>query len=105
MAQAATWWVAPTGPKLTPTTTAIAAILVEGACASGRSPQGRVQAPVIAYGAEAITVTIAVIPLPGAQDCQGNPEFPTTILLTEPLGTRTLLDGGSTPPRDATTTP
>lgn len=103
-AQPAVWWVAP-GETLGATTTVVKAILNERACASGQSPEGRVQEPVIEYTAESVTVTISVVSRGGAQDCPSNPEFPMTITLAEPLGERVLLDGGSIPPRDATTTP
>ena len=62
--------------------------------------------PTITYTAESVTVTFTIVPPPGdAQDCQGNPAFPVGIELSEPLGARVLLDGGSSPPRDATITP
>ena len=102
---AAVWWVATDAIPLAPETTVIKAVLMETACASGQSPDGRVNEPVIAYGTDAVTVVITVTPRPGAQDCPGNPEFPVEITLREPLGTRAILDGGSDPPRDATTTP
>ena len=105
-AGAATWWVGSDLLPLAPGTTEIQGILVETACASGQSPEGRVNEPVIEYTPEAVTVTFTVVPPPGnAQDCPSNPEFPVTFTLSEPLGERALLDGGSTPPRDATTTP
>jgi hypothetical protein len=103
-AEPAVWWVAP-GETLGASTTTIKAILNERACASGQSPEGRVQEPVIEYTAESVTVTISVTSRGGAQDCPSNPEFPMTITLAEPLGERVLLDGGSIPPRDATSTP
>jgi hypothetical protein len=105
VANAATWWVDSTLLPLAPETTAVQAILVEKACASGQAPEGRVGDPVIFYGPDAVIVMVPVTPLEGTQDCQGNPEFPVEITLTEPLGERTLLDGSSNPPRDATTTP
>ncbi len=104
-AGAASWWVDTTLIPLAPETTEIKGFVVETACASGQSPDGRVQEPVIEYGAESVAVTYTVTSRPGGQDCQGNPEFPVTFTLSEPLGERTLLDGGTTPPRDATTTP
>ncbi len=100
----AVWWVAP-GETHGATTTIVKAILNERACASGQSPEGRVQEPVIEYTAESVTVTISVTSRGGAQDCPSNPDFPMEITLAEPLGERVLLDGGSIPPRDATTTP
>jgi hypothetical protein len=102
---AATWWVDTTLLPLAPETTEVKAILVEQACASGKSPEGRVGDPVIRYGPDAVIVTVPVTPLAGDQDCQGNPEFPINFTLSEPLGSRALLDGSSNPPRDATTTP
>lgn len=102
---AATWWVDSTLIPLAPETTEIKGFVMETACASGQSPEGRVNQPIVEYGADAVTVTFTVTPRPGGQDCQGNPEFPITLTLTEPLGERALLDGGTTPPRDATTTP
>jgi hypothetical protein len=102
----ATWWVDTTLIPLAPETTEIKGFVIETACASGQSPEGRVNEPVIEYGAESVTVTFTIVPPPGdAQDCPSNPEFPVTVTLTEPLGERALLDGGSNPPRDATTTP
>ena len=103
-AEPATWWVAP-GETLGATTTVVKAILNERACASGQSPDGRVQEPVIEYTAESVTVTISVVRRSGFEDCPSNPDFPMEITLTEPLGERVLLDGGSLPPSDATTTP
>lgn len=101
----ASWWVDPASGALSAETTVVPALLIERACASGQSPDGRVLEPVIEYGVDAVVVTISVTRRVGGQDCPGNPEFPLTITLREPLGERALLDGGSTPPRDATTTP
>ena len=105
-AGSATWWVDSQLIPLAPETTTIKGFVMETACASGQSPEGRVNEPVIQYTAESVTVTFTIAPPPGdAQDCQSNPEFPVEVTLSEPLGERALLDGGTTPPRDATTTP
>lgn len=101
----AAWWVDPTAGSLSPATTKVQALLIEQACASGHSPEGRILEPVIDYGADAVVVTISVTHRIGGQDCQGNGPFPIEITLTEPLGERALLDGGSSPPRDANTVP
>lgn len=106
VAASATWWVDATLIPLAPETTEIKGFVMETACASGQSPGGRVSEPVIEYTPEAVTVTFTIAPPQGdAHNCPSNPEFPIEVTLTEPLGERTLLDGGSTPPRDATTTP
>lgn len=99
----ARWWVDPTRLPLDPATTVISAILVERECASGQSPEGRVLPPGIVYGEDEIVVTFEVVRREGDQDCQGNPEFPIEIVLREPLGDRTLVDGVDG--RDATVRP
>jgi hypothetical protein len=77
-------------------------LINELACASGRSPEGRVLPPIIAPSETAITIAILVTSRPGGQDCPGNPDFAMTVQLPDPLGGRTLLDGAVFPPRDVT---
>jgi hypothetical protein len=101
----ADWWVDPKAAAPRATSTSIHALIRERACASGKSPDGRVDPPAIDLEDAAVTITFEVRLLPGAQDCEGNAPFPVTIKLTEPLGSRALLDGSSTPPRDATKPP
>jgi hypothetical protein len=99
---AATWWVDPDAGSPARDATMIPAIIQERECASGRNPEGRVAEPQVSSAADAVLVTIWVRLAPGPQDCQGNPTFPLSIDLKEPLGDRRLLDGSSQPPRDAT---
>jgi hypothetical protein len=99
----ATWWLDPAPGPPGQEATELSAIIVEQSCASGQPPVGRVLAPAIVYGEDAITITIAVRVIGG--DCPGNPEFPVTIQLAEPLGDRALLDGTVFPPRDASRPP
>ncbi len=94
----ATWTLDPKKPKPGPTATTLTALVTETACASGKSPDGRVEDPAIEVADTAITITMMIRRLPGGQDCQGNTPFPVTIKLPEPLGNRQLFDGGSTPP-------
>jgi hypothetical protein len=102
---AAAWWVDTAALPVTAKATTVRGIVRERVCASGQSPRGRIRAPVVAAGASEVTVTVWIARQPGDQDCPGNPEVPLTIDLGEALGTRALLDGGSTPPRDATVRP
>jgi hypothetical protein len=75
----------------------------EQACSSGTPSTGRMSAPVIQYADTTVTITIGVRPLSGAQDCQGITRgTPDLVQLSEPLGTRTLLDGGHVPPAPPT---
>jgi hypothetical protein len=83
-----------------PHTIEFVAMVVESGCASGRSSEGRIVGPDIAYTDESVTVTFAVRQLGGSQDCRGNPPTPVAVRLSEPLGDRALLDGGTDPPRE-----
>ncbi len=102
----ASWWLDPKAPVPTATSTKIRALVVEEACSSGRTPEGRVDPPAIELDDRTVTVTFAIRHQPGdGQDCQGNPPFPVEFALPEPLGARTLLDGSDDPPRDASGPP
>jgi hypothetical protein len=101
----ASWWVDPEALPLARSAREIPVFILEEACASGRSPKGRVLPPEIEYTPTSVLVRFAVTKRIGDQDCQGNPPFALTLSLAEPLGNRTLLDAGDTPPRDATKPP
>lgn len=72
-----------------------------GAClsvSSGSPTTGRMSAPVVVMAAESVTITIGVRPLGGVNTCPLPPGTPAILTLPEPLGKRTLLDGGRVPP-------
>ena len=102
---AATWWLDPMAAAPTAASTSIRGLVHEEACASGKSPEGRIEGPLFDLTETAVTVTFGVRPRPGDQDCQGNPPFAVTFTLPEPLAERTLLDGNKVPPRDASKPP
>ena len=102
---AASWWLDPEAMAPTPDSVSIHALVLEEACASGKTPEGRIEGPLVNLSETAVTITIGVRPLPGTQDCQGNAPFPFAFNLPEPLAGRTLLDGGEVPPRDASKPP
>jgi hypothetical protein len=101
----AAWWVDPAMGPIAPEATTIPALIRERLCASGQTPEDRLVDPVVFSSEDAVLVNVWVRMLPGGQDCQGNPEFPIEISLTEPLGDRQLLDGSEVPPRDASGPP
>jgi hypothetical protein len=101
----AEWWIDPTALPLAPGTELIQAIVREQSCASGDSAEDRVLNPVVVSRPDAIFITFAVVRRPGEQTCEPNPPFPHEFLLGEPLGGRTLFDGSTSPPRDASTIP
>ncbi len=96
-AEVAPWEPAP-GADLSPATTRIEVLVNERACSGGTSAEGRIAPPTIEYEAETVTITLAVIPVTGPAPCPGNPDTPYTVELDEPLGDRTILDGGTSPP-------
>ncbi len=98
----ATWWLDPAGPAVTPETRRFDALVLEQACASGQSSDGRIALPLIEYRSDAIVLTFGVTPFPGGADCPGHPPGHYEVTLAEPVGARALLDGGVFPPRDAT---
>ncbi|HEX5828321.1 MAG TPA: hypothetical protein VFY23_12410 [Candidatus Limnocylindrales bacterium] len=100
----ATWVLAP-DQGVGPATTTFVALVTERECASGRSSEGRVVGPDVLRTGDAMLVTFAVRPLPGGQDCQGNPATRVTVILPEPLGDRRLLDGSTLPPREPVAEP
>ena len=101
----ASWWIDPRAAAPTATSTALHAIVREESCASGASPEGRIEPPIIELSDTAVVVTYRIRRKAGGQDCQSNPPFAVGLKLPEPLGKRALLDGNETPPRDATKPP
>jgi hypothetical protein len=99
------WWIDPAAAAPTAGSRAIHALVLETACAGGAAAVIRADPPVIDPEAASVTVTIDIRRQPGVQACGVGAPFPLTINLPEPLGARALLDGGSTPPRDASKPP
>jgi hypothetical protein len=96
----ATWTLDDHDPAPGTDTTVLDLLVWEQACSGGLPTTGRMSA-VIDDAPDSVTITIGVRPLdlaPGtALDCIGPPGTPVTVTLAEPLGQRTLLDGGHYP--------
>jgi hypothetical protein len=97
---AATWRLPVGAPIPAPGAASFAALVTELECTSGRPAEGRVLPPAIRYEPTRVLVVFAVRkpPTTGAETCPGAPPTPVTVELREPLGKRTLLDGGVFPP-------
>ena len=93
-------WALPEGFTIGAETTEFLALVTEQACASGQSSEGRIVEQQIDYAADSVVVTFRVRPLPGDQECPGTPATMVEVQLDEPLGHRTLLDGGRQPPAE-----
>ena len=74
----ATWALDPDA-EITGETTEFTAWVTERACASGRSSEDRIGGPDIQLSDDAVILSFGVVPLPGAQDCQGNPPTAVTV--------------------------
>lgn len=61
-------------------------------CSGGET--GEVLEPQVTYEAEQIIIRVDVVPISGLQTCPGNNAVPVTVQLTEPIGSRSLIDGG-----------
>ena len=96
----ADWWLPPGQPAPGPDTRTFEALVMERACASGRPADGRIVGPDVVGVNDVVLVTFAVRPLEGGQNCPSNPASRVTVDLGEPLGNRTLRDGGTLPPRE-----
>jgi len=94
------WWPDADAPLL-PTTTSFLVSVTERSCTSGASSEDRLRPPIIVYEADRIFVTFLVEPLPPrSYACIVNPSTEVRIELTEPIGDRELVDGGTLPWRD-----
>jgi hypothetical protein len=69
----------------------------EVACANGKGPGERALPAIVDESAASVTITLLVRKL-GSADCPSNPTYPVEVSLSQPLGTRALLDGSVYPP-------
>lgn len=82
--------------------TDLALLINEQACASGQAPVDREIVPVVTETDDTVTIVVLVAPVEGGADCPGNPWHPITVTLEAPLGERQLLDGHRHPPEPVT---
>lgn len=60
-------------------------------CSSGVT--GEVLEPRVSYKRDRIVIQVDVAPFRGAANCPGNDSVPVTVVLSEPVGERDLVDG------------
>ena len=92
------WYVAD-GQRITAGARSLKVDVYEMECNSGKAAIGRVMKPVITYRPDWIVVTYFVRwkKDSGPEYCPLNPPVKKTLKLSEPLGDRTILDGGFYP--------
>ncbi len=95
----ATWALDPAFRSPGASSTDLHILVWERACSSGRPTTGRMSAPLVEYEATSVTIRIGVRPMTDSQlqTCPGPPGTPAIVRLGQPLGDRTLLDGGRSP--------
>jgi hypothetical protein len=101
----ADWWIDPASPPFSREATEFDVLVLERACASGQSSEGRIAPPFVLYEPDSVVLTFGVVLTPGGGRCPGHPPGSYHMKLDEPIGDRWLLDGGVFPPRDATKPP
>lgn len=98
----ASWALDPAFPSPTAGATELHILVWERSCSGGAPATGRISAPVVRFDSTAVTITIGVRPPDAVEGtafgCPMPPGTPATMELSEPLGPRTLLDGGHVPP-------
>lgn len=94
----ATWALDAAFAQPGPDATVLHVLVWEGACSGGSPATGRMSPPVVVATASTVTISIGVRDLTGMQTCPEPPGTPAVLTLPGPLGSRTLLDGGLTPP-------
>ena len=90
-------WELAAGAELGPESRVVRVLVTELACASGRSPEGRIAPADVTYGEDSVTIIFGTRPLAGAQTCQAGPPAEVSVDLREPIGNRILLDGSVFP--------
>jgi hypothetical protein len=102
-AGAAAVWTLADRKAVTGSSTRFVALVTRLECNSGVT--GEVVPPGVRVTDTEVVVTFAVEPRgAGDADCQGNDQVAYEVLLDEPLGGRTLVDGQCTPGAEAATT-
>jgi hypothetical protein len=90
--RASSWRLDP-DHELEPDDTVLRILLTEQTYAGGRRADGRVLAPDLYQGPDELVLTMYVTPQQGFQMRTPNPETPVRVALTQPLGSRQLIDG------------
>lgn len=89
----------PAYPKPGPADTSIHLLVSEQNCASGGSPVKRIRVVDVKWTKHKAKVALGVRPPRGAQTCPGVPPAAYTLVLSKPLGNRTLVDSTVYPAR------
>lgn len=101
--QAPATWTVRTGHQVGPDTTSFTAMVSRLGCNNGVT--GEVHKPEVSVEDEEVVVTFSVDPIETDASCPDNDEVPYEVVLPEPLGERSLVDGQCESDTDASRTP
>ncbi len=90
--RASSWRLDP-NHELKPEDTVLRVLVTEQTFSGAERATGRVQAPDLHVDSEELVLTMFVTPRPGFQLRVPNPETPVRVALTQPVGTRWVVDG------------
>lgn len=76
----------------------ITVLATERECSGGRDVTPYLSEPEVVETEDRVSVRLTADEVVGAASCQGNPSVEVEVELTEPLGDREIVDGGSWPP-------
>ena len=79
--------------ELQPEDTVLRILLTEQTYAGGRRADGRLLVPDLYDGSDELVLTMYVTPQLGFQTRTRNPETPVRVALTQPVGSREVIDG------------
>lgn len=91
------WHLDPRRLPIDPAATSIWVQMMERDCNSGQSADGRASVPIVRYEPNQIVMLGMIKPSNVAATCPSNPPTYVEIKLSEPIGDRALIDGGSVP--------
>lgn len=90
-----TWELDPAFPTPGASDIEVHVLATELGCANGREMGDALRGPQVLETETQVIIVFAVEPVVGGADCPGNPSTPVTVELSQPLGDRELVDGGS----------
>jgi hypothetical protein len=89
--------VDPAGPPPDASMRRLHLLVNELRCSSGKRIGDRLREPIVEMSADQVRIAFGVVPLPGAQDCQGVRPTPVVVELGAPLGVRQVVNASVLP--------
>jgi hypothetical protein len=85
-----------------PAATEVRLLVTEQSCNSGQDAEGRIEIVSLEENEDRVSLILGVRPRDGGQNCPSNPATPFIVSLSEPLGTREVVNASLADPRPLT---